>query len=92
VTATIRNPLTIVWALLTAATLAAWLISRDSDVSQRIDAAVTVSVLLVAALKSQLVIRYFMEVRHAPRWLQRTMSAWLLVLFALLIGLYFAGL
>jgi hypothetical protein len=38
------------------------------------------------------VIRHFMEVRHAPFWLKATTSGWVLVLFALLLGLYFAGL
>ena len=88
----LRNRLTLVWLLLSAVTIASWALSRDSAVSHRIDAAVTIGVLLMAALKSQLVIRHFMEVRTAPRWLRLTMAAWLAALFALLLGGYLVAL
>jgi hypothetical protein len=39
-----------------------------------------------------MVIRHFMDVRHAPVWLKATTSGWVLGLFALLLGFYFAGL
>lgn len=84
----LRHPLTIVWAVLTAVTLASWLTARGGDI-YRVDATVTVFVLLVAAVKTQLVIWHFMEVRHAPRWLKVTTNAWLIGLFALLLGFYF---
>jgi hypothetical protein len=85
----LRNPLTIAWALLTAVTLVSWLTARDT--AHVLDATVTVLVLVIAAVKSQLVIWYFMEVRHAPRWLRLATTGWVIALFALLLGLYFAG-
>ena len=88
----IRHPLTYVWAFLTATTLASWLISRDGGSAHQLNAGVTICVLLIAAVKSRLVIRWFMEVRHAPRWLKRATDGWLAVLFLLLSGIYFANL
>jgi hypothetical protein len=49
-------------------------------------------VLLIAAVKAQLVIWHFMEVRRAPVWLKATTSGWVVGIFALLLGFYFAGL
>jgi len=91
-TSLIRNPLTIVWALLTAVTIASSLIAVDGGASHQINTAVTTVVLLIAAFKAQMVIRHFMEVRHAPVWLKATTSGWVLGLFALLLGFYFAAL
>ncbi|HET8881638.1 MAG TPA: cytochrome C oxidase subunit IV family protein [Solimonas sp.] len=87
-----RNPLVAVWALLTASTILSWALSRDGGVTPHADIAVTAGVLLIAAVKSQLVIRYFMEVRHAPAWLRRVMNGWLALLFALLAGIYITSL
>ena len=91
-TALIRNPLTIVWALLTTVTIASSLIAIDGGASHQINTTVTTVVLLIAAFKAQLVIWHFMEVRHAPVWLKATTSGWVLGLFALLLGFYFAAL
>jgi len=91
-TSLIGNPLTIVWALVTTVTLASWLVARDGGASHQINTTVTLVVLLIAAVKAQLVIWHFMEVRRAPLWLKATTSAWVVGLFALLLGFYFAGL
>ncbi|MGA7467629.1 cytochrome C oxidase subunit IV family protein [Mycobacterium sp.] len=91
-TSLIRNPLTIVWAFLTTVTIASSLIALDGGASHQINTTVTTAVLLIAAVKAHLVIRQFMEVRRAPVWLKATTSGWVIVLFALLLGFYFAGL
>ena len=103
----LRNPLTFVWALLTAVIVAswAWLTALATDVrkateetfaamggaAHHLNTTITVVVLLAAAVKAQLVIRLFMEVRHAPTWLKATTSGWLVALFGLLLGFYFAA-
>jgi len=92
VTSLIRNPLTIVWAFLTTVTVASSLISVEGGAAHQINTTVTTVVLLVAAVKAYLVIQHFMEVRRAPRWLKVTTSGWVLGLFTLLLGFYFAGL
>jgi hypothetical protein len=91
-TSLIRNPLTIVWALLTTVTIASSLIALDGGATHQINSTVTTVVLLIAAVKAFLVIWHFMEVRHAPVWLKATTSGWVLALFALLLGFYFASL
>ncbi|GBE68085.1 hypothetical protein MFM001_45470 [Mycobacterium sp. MFM001] len=90
-TAYLRNPLTYVWALLTAVTVASWLTARGGGAAHHLNATVTVVVLLIAAFKTQLVIWHFMEVRRAPAWLKMTTNGWLVALFGLLLGFYFAA-
>jgi hypothetical protein len=91
-TSLIRNPLTIVWALLTTVTIASSLIVLDGGAAHQINSTVTTVVLLIAAVKAFLVIWHFMEVRRAPLWLKATTTGWVLALFALLLGFYCAGL
>jgi hypothetical protein len=91
-TSLIRHPLTIVWALLTTVTIASSLIVLDGGAAHQINSTVTTVVLLIAAVKAFLVIWHFMEVRRAPVWLKATTTGWVLALFALLLGFYFAGL
>lgn len=90
-TAYVRNPLTVVWALLTAVTVVSWLTARGSGSTPVADAAVTVVVLSIAALKSLAVIWWFMEVRHAPSWLRVVTIGWAITLFAVLLGVYFVS-
>ncbi|HEY9546458.1 MAG TPA: cytochrome C oxidase subunit IV family protein [Solimonas sp.] len=85
----LRNPLVLVWAFLTASTVVSWWMSHDAEITHQFEATITAGVLLIAALKTKFVILYFMEVRHAPAWLKRTMDAWLILLFGLLFGFYF---
>jgi hypothetical protein len=91
-TSLIRNPLIIVWALLTTVTIASSLIALDGGAAHQINTTVTTAVLLIAGIKAQLVIWHFMEVGRAPVWLKATTSGWVVGLFALLLGFYFAGL
>jgi cytochrome c oxidase subunit 4 len=87
-TAYLRNTLTYVWAVLVVITVASWFIGRGHGAAYQIDAAITVGVLVIAAFKAQLVIRYFMEVRSAPRWLKRTAYGWNIALLCLLLLSY----
>lgn len=88
----LRSPLTLVWALLTTITVVSWLTARDGGSAHLVNVTVTVVVLAIAAVKAQLVIWHFMEVRRAPTWLRATTIGWLVVLFALLLGFYFLAL
>ena len=49
---------------------------------------ITVLVLTLALIKSRLIIRYFMEVRTAPRWVRAATDAWLAALFGAVIVIY----
>ena len=84
----IRNPLTLVWAFLTAITLASWTLSHGAGAEFQLNSVVSVGVLVIAAVKAQLVIHHFMEVRHAPAWLKRTVYGWNVALLFLLLGTY----
>ncbi|RLP53345.1 MAG: hypothetical protein D6160_16215 [Ketobacter sp.] len=84
----IKNPLTLVWALLTLSTVLSWYISQSSDVAFQMNTWITISVLVIAIIKAQMVIRYFMEVRIAPRWLKLTMISWSVILLLLLLVFY----
>lgn len=83
------NPLCYVWAFLVAITVAAWWFSRSSSAQPQLNTMVTLSVLLISAVKVQLVMRYFMELGEAPRWLRLSAEAWLLILTMLLLACYF---
>lgn len=81
--------ITYVWLALTALTvLGWWLAPGHSPAPTAANTGITVAVLVVALIKSRLIIRYFMEVRTAPRWLRRSTDAWLLVLFGSILVIY----
>lgn len=78
-----------VWAALTTATIAAWLLTAgESGSSTALGDGLVAMIVVLGAVKCRLIIRYFMEVRHAPRWLQRTTDAWLAVLWLTLFITY----
>jgi hypothetical protein len=80
------STLTGVWALLSIITIASWWMGSGSD--GQAYGLITAGVLLFALIKSRLVIRYFMEVRFAPRWLRLTCDLWLIVVFGAVFALY----
>ena len=81
----LRKPVTIVWAALMLATCAStWLLSKKSITPE----VATVAIMLIAAVKVRLVIRYFMEVRLAPLALRLICDGWLLAVTALIVTVY----
>ena len=52
------------------------------------NAPITVAVVLLGIIKGRIIIRYFMEVRSAPRWLKIATDAWLVVLWATILAIY----
>ncbi len=49
---------------------------------------ITVAVVLLGFVKGRMIIRYFMEVRTAPRWLKVTTDTWLLVVWGAILAIY----
>ncbi|OPX12055.1 hypothetical protein B1790_05850 [Mycobacterium sp. AT1] len=45
-------------------------------------------VLVIAFIKVWLVTSYFMDVRHAPRWLGAIVNCWIVATCLLVVGLY----
>jgi hypothetical protein len=86
--ANIGNRLIHVWAFLAAITIASWLIGRGHGVAYQINLAVTVSVLVLAAIKALLVFQFFMEIHLGPAWLKRTAYGWVIGLLSVLLITY----
>jgi heme/copper-type cytochrome/quinol oxidase subunit 4 len=83
---TVTSRITWTWALLSALTVVSWVLAATRQFTP--STAVTIVVLAIAAVKTRIVIRQFMDVRVAPHWLRRATDAWLAVLMAAIIGLY----
>jgi heme/copper-type cytochrome/quinol oxidase subunit 4 len=81
----VRKPVSIVWAALMLATCAStWLLSKNSVTPE----VATMAIMLIAAVKVRLVIRYFMEVRLASLALRLVCDGWLLAVTALIVTVY----
>ena len=78
--------LTWTWGLLCALTGLSWALAATRHLAP--GDALTLMVLVIAMVKARLVIRQFMDVRTAPRWLRRATDGWLAVLMAAIISLY----
>ena len=88
----LRNPLILAWLVLITVTFASWWLGTSGDgAARRVDVAVTISVILIALLKTRLVFWYFMEVRSAPSWLRWACDGWLAALAAVIFALYVRG-
>jgi hypothetical protein len=84
--------LLIVWLALSAiTTMSLWVGSLDGRGALRPNAAITLSVIVIALLKVRVIMREFMEVRHAPVLLCRLTDFWLLLTAVTLLGTYFVG-
>ena len=81
--------ITVVWLLLTAITVSSWwLAPRHSSTIATASIPITVAAIALGVIKSRLIIRYFMEVNSAPRWLRRSTDAWLAVLWGSVLIVY----
>ena len=85
--------LVVVWVALSAITLAqlgvGWLDGRPGPGPS---AAISAGAIGIALVKVRIIIREFMEVRHAPVLLCRLTDLWVLFAGVTLLGCYFAGL
>jgi hypothetical protein len=84
--------LAIVWLALTAISIASvWLGQLRGHDASAPNAAISFSVIAMALVKVRVILREFMEVRHAPALLRRLADAWLVLTGVALLGIYFAG-
>ena len=92
-TTTFNKRLLIVWAILSAMTLAYVWIDETVDQSGplRASTVVTVSAIVIALIKVRIIFREFMEVRHAPALLCRLTDGWVVLIGVCLLGSYFVG-
>ncbi len=86
---TSTRTITVTWLALTAITIGSWwLAPGHSTTTVGASVPITVLVLALAAVKCRLIIRTFMEVRGAPRWLRWATDGWLVALIAAALVLY----
>ena len=81
--------ITLAWIALVVITLGTWWLApgHSSGVSVA-SVPITVAVVALAFVKGRLIIRYFMDVRSAPRWLKLSTDAWLAVVCLGIIVIY----
>ena len=89
-TTTAARTTTFAWIVLSAITIVSWWLAPGHTRGATAVASVpiTVAVVLLAFIKGRLIIRYFMEVRTAPRWLKLFTDVWLTVLWAGVLAIY----
>jgi hypothetical protein len=95
ITTTAKDPApraaTVVWLVLCALTIGFWWLSPAHSARVAVPSLpITVAVIVLGFVKCRLIIRHFMEVSAAPRWLRLATDGWLLALWggALVIYLY----
>ena len=80
---------TAVWAALSAITVVSWFLAPAHHAEPvTASTAVTIAVLVLALIKTRLIIQEFMEVRTAPTWLKLATDGWLAVLFGAIVVIY----
>lgn len=77
------------WLVLVSITVGSWWLA-PAQYSEALRASVPITALVLALtlIKSRLIIRQFMEVRTAPRWLKLATDGWLVVLFGTIFTIY----
>jgi hypothetical protein len=92
VNASFASRLSAVWLVLSAITLAQLAVgSLDAGGALRPNAAITLGAIAIALVKVRIIVREFMEVRHAPVLLCRLTDLWVVLAGASLLGGYFVG-
>ena len=81
--------ITYAWVVLSAITVASWWLAPDHAAGVATSSAsISIAVVALAFIKSRIIIRYFMEVRTAPRWLRLATDGWLAALWLGVLAVY----
>lgn len=84
-----NRAITLAWLALSAITvLSWWLAPGHSDGLATADLPITVVAVALGAIKCRVIIRYFMEVRHAPPWLRHGTDLWLAAFWTSVLVIY----
>lgn len=87
-----RTRLSLVWSALLVITLIAWWLGANHERgSFEPNAAVSLGVMAIAAIKVRLIFREFMDVRNAPARLKRLTDAWLWLFVVAMVAAYLIG-
>ncbi len=80
---------TAVWAGLSAITVVSWFLAPAHHADPvAASTPITIGVLVLAVIKTRLIIQEFMEVRTAPLWLKLATDGWLVALFGAIVVIY----
>ena len=91
--AVFEKRLFVVWLALSAITLVSlWVGSNGGRDAFTPNAMITSSAIVIALVKTRIILREFMEVRHAPVLLCRLTDLWVVLTGVILLGTYFVGL
>jgi hypothetical protein len=89
VTTTTARTTTYAWIILSAITIAAWFLAPAHTHGAAVASVpITLAVVILGIIKGRIIIRHFMEVRTAPRWLKVTTDAWLAALWVAVLAIY----
>jgi hypothetical protein len=93
VTPSPRNRLTIAWLVVVAVSLVYLVIDESAveDGTARASTAASICVIALALVKLRIILREFMDVRHAPRALRSATDALVVVMGVSLLGTYLVG-
>jgi hypothetical protein len=92
VTTGFEKRLIVAWLALSAITITQLGVgSLDGQGGLRPNAALTAGAIVIALVKVRVIIREFMEVRHAPVLLCRLTDLWVVLAGVSLLGCYFVG-
>ncbi len=81
-----KGRIALVWLGLTIVTLISWQISYVGRAGLSPDLTVSMAVIVIAVIKARFVLREFMEVGHASRWLRVLSDVWVVGLPAAILG------
>ncbi|AEV71758.1 hypothetical protein MycrhN_1134 [Mycolicibacterium rhodesiae NBB3] len=88
-TSTAQRATTIAWIVLCALTIGSWWLSPARAGAPAIpNVPITLAVVILGFIKCRLIIRHFMEVRTAPRWLRLATEGWLIALWGSTLAIY----
>ena len=88
-----RNRLTIAWLVVVAVSLVYLVIDESAveDGVARASTAASIAAIVLALVKLRIILREFMDVRHAPRALRSATDALVVVMGVCLLGTYLVG-
>lgn len=87
-TTTAARATTYAWIVLSVITVVSWSLAPAHGHAVGPSVPVTIAVIILGFIKGRMIIRYFMEVRTAPRWLKLATDGWLVVLWAGVLAIY----
>lgn len=77
------------WVLLSVITVVSWWLAPGHATGVATASTwISVAVIVLGFIKSRMIIRYFMEVRTAPRWLRLATDGWLAALWLGVLVIY----